>query len=135
MAAAATEPRGLKRICPSCGTRYYDMNKRPPACPSCATEFKTEVKTKGRRARPVANDEVKAAPVAKPAADEDNIEVVEGDEETVSLTDVEDMEDDDAAEDEEIESLDSDLDIEEDDLGDDDDADDEDEEDEEEDEE
>ena len=38
------DPRGLKRICLSCSTRFYDMNKRPIVCPNCDTEFTGDVK-------------------------------------------------------------------------------------------
>lgn len=52
---------GLKRICPSCGTRYYDMKKNPPVCPSCGTVFDPENVTKTRRGRSA--EPKKAAPV------------------------------------------------------------------------
>ena len=29
---------GLKRICVSCGTRFYDLAKTPAVCPKCGTE-------------------------------------------------------------------------------------------------
>jgi len=28
---------GTKRICPSCGTRYYDLHRDPIICPKCGT--------------------------------------------------------------------------------------------------
>lgn len=30
---------GEKQICPSCGAKFYDLNKRPAACPKCAHVF------------------------------------------------------------------------------------------------
>ena len=30
---------GIKRICSSCKTKFYDMNKSPIICPSCGAEF------------------------------------------------------------------------------------------------
>ena len=30
---------GIKRICSSCNTKYYDFNKLPIICPSCGAEF------------------------------------------------------------------------------------------------
>ena len=42
---------GIKRICPSCGTRYYDMNKVPPICPACGTSYDPEALLKSRRVR------------------------------------------------------------------------------------
>ncbi|HEU0117435.1 MAG TPA: TIGR02300 family protein [Alphaproteobacteria bacterium] len=52
---------GLKRICPSCGTRYYDMKKNPPVCPSCGTAFDPESLVRSRRGR--ADKKAAAAPV------------------------------------------------------------------------
>jgi uncharacterized protein (TIGR02300 family) len=57
---------GTKRICPSCGARYYDLLRDPIVCPKCSTPFDPEAFLKARRARP-------AAPVEKelvPAGDE-----------------------------------------------------------------
>jgi uncharacterized protein (TIGR02300 family) len=45
---------GTKRICPSCGTRYYDLTRRPVVCPRCGTPFDPEAFLKSRRARPAA---------------------------------------------------------------------------------
>ena len=45
---------GTKRICPSCGTRYYDLTRRPVVCPRCSTPFDPEAFLKSRRARPAA---------------------------------------------------------------------------------
>ncbi|MBI4031229.1 MAG: TIGR02300 family protein, partial [Proteobacteria bacterium] len=87
--AATAEPKGLKRICMGCGTRFYDFNKRPVLCPSCGAEFTGEVKTKGRR-RAVANDET---PAPAEAAGEETEEAA--DDTVVSLEDVEEEEDDD----------------------------------------
>ena len=33
---------GLKRICVSCGARFYDLGKAPATCPKCATEQPVE---------------------------------------------------------------------------------------------
>ncbi len=32
------EHRGVKRLCASCGTRFFDF-KEKPVCPKCQTEF------------------------------------------------------------------------------------------------
>jgi uncharacterized protein (TIGR02300 family) len=69
---------GLKRICPSCGKRYYDMKKKPPLCPACKTPFDPENLIRARRGRSaekkaVAKDAteetIAALPVAVPAED------------------------------------------------------------------
>jgi uncharacterized protein (TIGR02300 family) len=97
---AVSDPRGLKRICLSCGTRYYDLNKRPIKCPSCNAEFKIEAKAKGRGRRVAANDEPKVAAVVETPAEETEVEIIETDEDTVSLEEVEV---------EEVEEADADL--------------------------
>jgi len=56
---------GLKRICPACGKRYYDMKKNPPVCPACKTSFDPENLLRARRGR---STEKKA--VAKDTAEE-----------------------------------------------------------------
>lgn len=78
---------GVKRICPSCGARYYDLRKDPPVCPSCGAQFDPEALLKSRKARPVPTDDVKKAPVK--VVDED-VETEVEDEETTELEDVED---------------------------------------------
>src|SRR5690348_7718322 len=45
---------GSKRICPSCGTRYYDLLRDPIVCPKCSTPFDPEALLRARRARPSA---------------------------------------------------------------------------------
>ena len=86
---------GTKRICPSCGARYYDLQKDPPVCPSCGTTFDPEALLKSRRARPAPVEEVvkKVAPES-----EDDEEAVEaGDAELEEVDDevaVDDLEED-----------------------------------------
>jgi len=58
---------GLKRICPNCGTRYYDFRKTPPTCPSCATVYDPEALLKSRRARSGIPDEPRKL-VVKPVS-------------------------------------------------------------------
>jgi uncharacterized protein (TIGR02300 family) len=33
---------GIKRVCLSCGTRFYDFNKSPIICPTCGAVFDPE---------------------------------------------------------------------------------------------
>ncbi len=56
---------GLKRVCPSCGTRYYDLRKKQPVCPSCGTVFDPEALMKSRRSR-VTTEEKTRRPIASP---------------------------------------------------------------------
>jgi uncharacterized protein (TIGR02300 family) len=65
---------GLKRICPSCSSRFYDLQRDPMTCPSCGATFSVESLTavKGRPAR--------VEKAAKPeAADVEEVPDIEGD--------------------------------------------------------
>lgn len=109
MSATAEDPRGLKRICMSCGVRFYDMNKRPISCPSCDTEFDGEIKVKARRGRLAAVEKEETPKEAeekveakKPVKDEDEDIIEDEDDgvEVISLDDVEEKsKDDDDADD------------------------------------
>jgi uncharacterized protein (TIGR02300 family) len=62
---------GTKRICPSCGTRYYDLLRRPVVCPRCSTPFDPEAFLKSRRTRPAAPVEKELEPVGAGELDAD----------------------------------------------------------------
>ena len=37
-----TNPRwGMKRLCPNCGAKFFDMLRTPVACPKCASVVKS----------------------------------------------------------------------------------------------
>jgi uncharacterized protein (TIGR02300 family) len=61
----AKQEWGMKRICPSCGTRYYDMHRDPVTCPKCGAAFDTEATAKTRRGKAPAAVEVPIEPVAE----------------------------------------------------------------------
>ncbi|CAO3405655.1 TIGR02300 family protein [Azospirillum largimobile] len=84
---------GVKRICPSCGARYYDMRKDPPVCPSCGAQFDPEALLKSRKARPAPADDTKK--VAAVTEDEDT----ENEAEESDTPELEDVEDDMSVED------------------------------------
>ena len=44
---------GNKRLCSSCGTKFYDLKKEVPTCPKCGAEY--IVKVKPRLGRPPLN--------------------------------------------------------------------------------
>lgn len=47
-----TKPElGVKRDCPQCGARFYDLNKEPAHCPKCSHEFIPEALLKPRKPR------------------------------------------------------------------------------------
>src|SRR5213079_870187 len=79
---------GSKRICPSCGARYYDLLREPVICPKCATPFDAEAFLKSRRTRPAPPVEKELEPVG---ADEIDAEV-ETEEEAEAAEEEEDEE-------------------------------------------
>ena len=117
--------RGLKRVCASCTTRFYDFNKSPILCPKCGHEFTGVVKVRTRRGRNVI-DEAKAKAALEKA--DEAVEVVEEDETTVSLEVIEgeenagveedgedggDLDLDDLDDDDDLEDLEEDIEVEE----------------------
>jgi uncharacterized protein (TIGR02300 family) len=70
---------GTKRICLSCGARFYDLQRSPIVCPACGAVFDLEVAGRARRARPAARSAV-TADVEEAVVDETELAVVaEGD--------------------------------------------------------
>ena len=80
---------GTKRICPSCGTRYYDLLRDPITCPKCSTAFDPEALLRARRARPAAPVEKALEPVVADDIDADletaEVEAVEDEEEEAGV--------------------------------------------------
>src|SRR5690242_6347714 len=79
---------GTKRICPSCGTRYYDLLRKPVHCPKCSTPFDPEAFLKSRRARPAAPIEKDLEPAGaeelETGLEPEEVEEVQEEEEAVS---------------------------------------------------
>jgi uncharacterized protein (TIGR02300 family) len=82
---------GIKRICPSCGVRYYDLMRQPPLCPSCGTAYDPEALLKSRRVRSSQVEEVKKVIVPELEEDGDIIETVSD----VDIEDASELDDDD----------------------------------------
>ena len=84
---------GSKRICPSCGTRYYDLLREPVICPRCGTPYDPEAFLKARRARPAPTVEKEIEPVGGDELDTDleteEAEVVEEEDEAAPLEEAE----------------------------------------------
>ena len=76
---------GRKRICPSCGTKYYDFKNSPIICPSCGAEFDPELYLRSRKGKSlstkVSTDET--SKISEDISDIDEIEI-DSDDEVVS---------------------------------------------------
>lgn len=89
MAPLAKPEWGTKRICQSCGARFYDLRHSPIECPKCGTVFDPEALIKARRPRapaPVAAPVPAPVAAAEPEAADDEAapgEIAEGEEEEV----------------------------------------------------
>ena len=93
--------RGTKRVCPSCGARFYDLNRSPITCPVCRAVYQVTPppSRRGERAQPVEVRKVVEPEVEAPAletpdtisleeVEEEGAEVpMEEDEEIVDLGD------------------------------------------------
>jgi uncharacterized protein (TIGR02300 family) len=56
--------KGTKRVCPSCGARFYDLNRTPIVCPACQTVYQVPTPTRrGERTPPP--EPIKEVPVVK----------------------------------------------------------------------
>ena len=85
---------GTKRLCTSCGARFYDLNRQPIECPKCQTVIDPEQVTRLKRSRSAPVDETPKPKVTKAAAtDDEDLEVDDTD------LDVDDDDDDDVLED------------------------------------
>lgn len=110
---------GIKRLCPNCGAKYYDLNKDPILCPRCGTAFEPPVaksraqakaaeieeeETETEAAAPAefvsleeADEETSESGAVKTDLGDDDDEEIEGDDDSddTFLADDEDEEDDD----------------------------------------
>lgn len=89
------EEWGVKRVCPNCSTRFYDLQRNPMTCPSCEHSFTAESLAVGK-ARTLVADKSDA----KSKVVEDDLEAddaVLDDDDDVDLGDdiLEDDDDDD----------------------------------------
>src|SRR5271166_5801246 len=95
---------GTKRICQSCGTKFYDLQREPIVCPKCRSEFDPEAFLKTRRSRPIAVPDKEQAPPAAVVPDAGELEigdpeVLEEEDEAAPVGDAGDEEDEDLIED------------------------------------
>ena len=77
---------GIKRICSSCNTKYYDFNKVPIICPSCGAEFDPDYYLKTKKGKGVLS-KVSSENDNDLASDIDNIDDIEADSESEVVSD------------------------------------------------
>ena len=68
---------GAKQICPTCSSKFYDLNRRPAHCPKCGAEFDPEEALRSRRVRPrgpLPEEEVEEVKPANVEAEDDGFE-------------------------------------------------------------
>ena len=93
---------GVKRICPTCATRFYDLRHDPMTCPNCGAVFTldslTAVKAKALRPekKPEPADiedlpEIDTDDEAIEADDDLDDEILEDEEDNVDLDDIADV--------------------------------------------
>jgi uncharacterized protein (TIGR02300 family) len=66
---------GIKRTCPSCAVRFYDLMKDPVVCPKCATSFIPAIVLPSRGDMPGARID-KPVPIVEAAPVPGNVELV-----------------------------------------------------------
>ena len=94
---------GVKRICPACSIRFYDLRHDPMTCPNCAATFTLEsltaVKAKALRPEKVKPETVDIEDLPEIEADDDAIEtaddledeILEDEEDNVDLEEIADV--------------------------------------------
>jgi len=89
--------RGTKRVCPSCGARFYDLSRSPITCPVCQAIYQVTQPASSRRSE-------RAAPAETKKPQEEADPPVRGGAEVISLDEAAEAEEA-AVEDEEIVDL------------------------------
>lgn len=85
---------GTKRVCVSCGTKFYDLQKVPAVCPKCDTEQPAEVPRPRRAVGNVVEDKRPKKPAPGVEDPDVEVEAAEDEAEEDVLEDTSDLEDD-----------------------------------------
>ena len=78
---------GKKLSCPSCGARFYDLNKDPAICPKCETKVDVQPVLKPRRQPAKAPKPKKVVPVVDELDDDDEDVIELDDDDDIDLDD------------------------------------------------
>lgn len=84
---------GTKRVCVSCGAKFYDLTKEPAACPKCGTVQPAEV-PRPRRGGNVIDEKRPKKPAPGTEDTDVEVETPEDEEAEDVLEDTADLEDD-----------------------------------------
>jgi uncharacterized protein (TIGR02300 family) len=90
---------GTKRVCQSCGTRFYDLMRTPCVCPKCQSAVETEMVFKPRRQSAAEARAAKLAPAAAELGPEmleaegEEAEAIEGEEAEAATVDSDEEDD------------------------------------------
>ena len=110
---------GLKKFCPSCEAKFYDLNRKPPVCPNCGIAIEeSETSNASTLSKQVFTDNLDipsdnnlvGSDPSESVAEVEDIAIDDAiDEDTISLEDTEDSVDVDVI-DEDVDSLEIDED-------------------------
>ena len=86
---------GTKRVCVSCGARFYDLTKQPAVCPKCGTEQPAEQPRPRRAGGNVVEEKRSPKVIPVPGLEDAEVEVEAAEEEVEEdvLEDTSDLED------------------------------------------
>lgn len=94
---------GVKRVCPNCSTRFYDLRTDPMTCPSCGAVYTVEsltvAKTKTMRPEKAKPEPVDLEDLPEIDSDEESLdtdddlddEILEDEEDNVDLDEIADV--------------------------------------------
>ncbi len=87
---------GTKRVCVSCGAKFYDLARQPAICPKCGTEQPAEQPRMRRAGGNVIEEKRRAKVIPVPGLEEPDVEAepVEEEAEEDVLEDTADLGDD-----------------------------------------
>lgn len=86
------EEWGVKRLCPACSTRFYDLRRNPMTCPACGNVVSLEALLGNRSQSTVTR---KAVVSPKPAAEPDSDVLIEDEDDSDDVIEDDLLADDD----------------------------------------